>query len=207
MQYKTKRVPFELKNFDQETGIFTGYAAVFGNVDDGGDLIQPGAFTKTLKHNKDRIKICWQHDPYSPIGKPIEMKEDKKGLFVKGQISNTSLGKDVKILLKDGVINELSIGYDTVKKEWKDGVRHLKELKLYEFSPVTWAMNDEALITSVKANEDIKEVLTKTIELLDRLLEKTEVKEKDSSELEMERLVTSIDSLEKNIGNKLKKAN
>ncbi|PRX17220.1 prohead peptidase [Orenia metallireducens] len=203
MQYKTKRVPFELKDFDQKTGIFTGYAAVFGNVDAGGDLIQPGAFTKTLKDNKDRIKICWQHDPYSPIGKPLEMREDKKGLFVKGQISDTSLGKDVKILMKDGVINELSIGYDTVKKKWKDGVRHLKELKLYEFSPVTWAMNDEAVITSVKANEDIKEVLVKTIELLDRLLEKNEVEEKDSSELEMNRLFTSIDSLEKNIGSKL----
>ncbi|PRX16664.1 hypothetical protein BX659_1623 [Orenia metallireducens] len=193
MKYKTKRVHFELKDFDQETGIFTGYAAVFSNVDAGGDLIQPGAFTKTLKNNKDRIKICWQHDPYSPIGKPLEMREDKKGLFVKGQISDTSLGKDVKILMKDGVINELSIGYDTVKKEWKDGVRHLKELKLYEFSPVTWAMNDEALITSVKANDDIKEVLTKTIELLDRFLEKTEVKEQD----EVGKMLESVERLGK----------
>ncbi|WP_408955818.1 HK97 family phage prohead protease [Natroniella sp. ANB-PHB2] len=207
MQYKTKRVPFELKDFDQETGVFTGYAAVFGNVDAGGDSIQAGAFSKTLKENKDRIKICWQHDPYSPIGKPIEMKEDKKGLYVKGQISDTSLGNDVKILMKDGVINELSIGYDTVEKEWKDGIRHLKEIKLYEFSPVTWAMNDEALITSVKSNYEMKKVLNRFADVLDRFLEKTEIKEEESRDLEMDRLINSIDSLEKNIGSKLKEAN
>ncbi|WP_018248948.1 HK97 family phage prohead protease [Orenia marismortui] len=100
MKYKTKRIPFELKDFDEETGVFTGYAA--------GDLIESGAFAKTLEENKGRVKICWQHDPYNPIGKSIEMREDKKGLFVKGQISDTSLGKDVKILMKDGVINEYS---------------------------------------------------------------------------------------------------
>ncbi|WP_051412186.1 HK97 family phage prohead protease [Halonatronum saccharophilum] len=193
MQYKTKRVPFELKDFDQETGIFTGYAAVFGNVDAGGDLIQAGAFSKTLKDEKDRIKICWQHDPYSPIGKPIEMSEDKKGLFVKGQISDTSLGKDVKILMKDGVINELSIGYDTVQKEWKDGVRHLKEVKLYEFSPVTWAMNDEALITSVKGSCGVKDVLNRVVDVLDRLSEKSEVKEED----EVAKMMESMERLER----------
>lgn len=195
LEYKTKRVPFELKDFNEETGVFTGYAAVFGNVDAGGDLIQPGAFAKTLKENKDRVKICWQHDPYSPIGRPIEMKEDKKGLFVKGQISDTSLGKDVKVLMKDGVINELSIGYDTVKKEWKDGIRYLKELKLYEFSPVTWAMNEEALITSVKSSDEMKEMLGKAIELLDKLLEKTEVREED----EVAKMLESVERLEKSI--------
>ncbi|TDX53246.1 HK97 family phage prohead protease [Orenia marismortui] len=84
MQYKTKRVSFELKDFDEEAGVFT----------------------KTLEENKGRVKICWQYDPYRPIGKAIEIREDKKGLFVKGQISDTSLGKDVKILMKDGVIND-----------------------------------------------------------------------------------------------------
>lgn len=171
---ETKQIPFEIKEFDEETGIFEGYAAVFNNVDDGGDLIEPGAFTKTLQENGHRIKICYQHDPYNPIGKPLEIRQDEVGLFVKGKISDTSTGKDVKVLLKDRVINELSIGYDVIKKKMKDGVRRLREIKLYEFSPVTWGMNKLAIITDVKS-------------LLDRLSKKDLMDKLEGQELREER--------------------
>ena len=151
---ETKELPFSLKSFDEETGIFEGYASVFGNVDDGGDRMLKGAFTKTLREDLDRIKTCYQHDPYDPIGKPLEMREDDIGLYVKGKISDTSTGKDVKILLKDKVINELSIGYNVVDKEFNNGVRDLKVVKLFEFSPVTWGMNNMAKITAVKSLKD-----------------------------------------------------
>ena len=79
------------------------------------------------------------------------MREDDKGLYIKARISDTSLGKDVKVLLKDGVLNELSIGYDTVKATYDDdGNRHLVEVTLWEVSVVTWAMNEKATIDGMR---------------------------------------------------------
>lgn len=148
---ETKSFKFESK-VDLEKNTFEGYAAAFGNIDSHDDIIEQGAFSKTLRESISRIKVLWQHDPMSPIGLPIQMSEDTKGLHVKAKISETSLGKDALILMKDGVINELSIGYNAIKHLMDEdtGIRHLKELKLMEFSPVTWASNDMATITSAK---------------------------------------------------------
>lgn len=154
-----KSFPFELKATDDNT--FEGYAGVFRNKDSYGDVIEPGAFSKTIKENANRIKVLWQHDPWSPIGKPLHMEEDNHGLYVKAQVSQTSLGKDVITLLRDGVITEMSIGYSTIKDEWdnEQQVRKLKELKLWEFSPVTFAANDQAIITGVKNLDDLNPLL------------------------------------------------
>ena len=115
MKHETKRLSFKMDEYDEEEGIFSGYGAVFENVDSGGDIIEPGAFSKALAAGWERVKILALHnDCWLPIGKPIELREDEKGLFLKAKISDTSMGKDIKILLKDGVLNELSIGYEPV---------------------------------------------------------------------------------------------
>ena len=102
---------FELESTN-ESGEFSGYAAVFGNRDDGDDIIEKGAFAKTIINDFNRIKILSQHDDFElPIGKPLELREDDKGLYIRGKISNTQKGRDIQTLLKDGVLNELSIGY------------------------------------------------------------------------------------------------
>lgn len=148
----TKEFSFEVKELDEEKRIFEGYASVFGNVDAYNDIVQKGAFKKTIDERVSEIKILWQHDTHQPIGKLIEAKEDQFGLKVKGKISNTEKGKEALQLMKDGVINQLSIGYDTVKKEYNDdGHRLLKEIKLYEVSPVTFAANTAAEILGVKS--------------------------------------------------------
>jgi len=149
-------VPFDLKEFDEEKGIFRGYGSVFNNVDAGKDRMLPGAFTKTLITNFNRIKILVMHkSEWLPIGIPVTVREDAKGLFVEGKISDTSMGKDVKILIKDGVFTELSIGYVALDFDYDgQGVRNLKEVQLYEVSPVIWAMNDQANITDFK-NHDL----------------------------------------------------
>ena len=147
-----KAFRFELESVG-EGGEFSGYAAVFGNRDSGDDIIEKGAFTRTIRENFDRIKILSQHNEFElPIGKPLELREDEKGLFIRGKISDTQKGRDVQTLLKDGVLTEMSIGYDTVVSELdRDGVRHLKEIRLWEVSIVTWAMNDQATIEEVKS--------------------------------------------------------
>lgn len=148
-----KSFKFELESAD-ESGEFSGYAAVFGNKDSGGDIIEKGAFSKTIREDFDRIKILSQHtDCELPIGKPLELREDDKGLFIRGKISDTAKGRDIQTLMKDGVLNELSIGYDAVEFDYdnEQGVRRLKEIKLWEVSIVTWAMNDQAKIDEVKS--------------------------------------------------------
>ena len=153
-QKEYKSASFVLESADEGTGEFSGYAAVFGNVDSGGDIIEKGAFTKTIAEDFDRIKILALHNGcWLPVGKPIELREDDRGLFIRGKISNTSMGRDIRTLLKDGVLNELSIGYDTVAFDYdsETGIRHLKEIKLWEVSIVTWAMNEQARIDEVKS--------------------------------------------------------
>lgn len=148
-----KSFKFELESAD-ESGEFSGYAAVFGNKDSGGDIIEKGAFSKTIREDFGRIKILSQHtDCELPIGKPLELREDDKGLFIRGKISDTAKGRDIQTLMKDGVLNELSIGYDVVEFDYdsEQGVRRLKEIKLWEVSIVTWAMNDQAKIDEVKS--------------------------------------------------------
>lgn len=165
MKFEMKRivVPFELKNFNEGDGIFEGYAAVFDVVDSGNDKILPGAFDEAIKElgpkGSDRIKILVMHkQEWLPIGKPIEIKEDKIGLYVKGKISSTSMGSDVKILMKDGVFNELSIGYVATDYSFDgDGVRNIKKAAVFEFGPVIWAMNQKAKIMSYKGMEEGEE--------------------------------------------------
>ncbi len=152
-----KAVRFNVESVDEESGEFSGHAAIFDNVDDGGDIIERGAFSKTIKEDFDRIKILFQHnDCELPIGKPLELREDEKGLFIKGKISDTQKGRDIQTLLKDGVLNELSIGYDAIAFDFdsEKGIRHLKEIRLWEVSIVIWAMNDQARIDEVKSLAD-----------------------------------------------------
>lgn len=155
-----KSVSFELESADTQTGEFSGYASVFGNVDDGGDIVEKGAFAKTIVEDFARIKILALHNgSWLPVGKPLELREDDHGLFIRGKISDTSMGRDIQTLLKDGVLNELSIGYDAIDYEINEEthVRHLKQIKLWEVSIVTWAMNDQATIDDVKSlAEDLR---------------------------------------------------
>lgn len=149
-----KAVSFTLESADATTGEFSGYASVFGNVDDGGDIVVKGAFAETIVEDFARIKILALHNGnWLPVGKPIELREDDHGLFIRGKISDTSMGRDIQTLLKDGVLNELSIGYDAVDYavDESTGIRHLKQIKLWEVSIVTWAMNDQATIDDVKS--------------------------------------------------------
>lgn len=153
MDLEIKDLAFEVKASSDDT--FEGYASVFRNKDSHGDIMQKGAFTKTLQESK-RVKVLWQHNMNIPIGKPIAMSEDSNGLHVKAKISKTEKGKEAIILMKDGVLDEISIGFNTIKDEWdkKNNARLIQEVKLWEFSLVTFASNDQANVTGVKSMGD-----------------------------------------------------
>jgi HK97 family phage prohead protease len=147
---ETKTFALKLDAPPDDEGRFTGYAAVFGNVDQGNDLIEPGAFTKTLQENPE-VPILWAHNPDEPIGVSASMVEDGKGLRVEGQLAmDVQRARELHSLMQIGAIKGLSIGYRTVQRSFKGAVRHLQELKLGEFSLVTFPMNTLAGVDGVK---------------------------------------------------------
>ena len=153
-----KAFPLQIKEIDEETGTFTGYAAVFGNRDSYGDIIEPGAFAKTIADKGGAFPVLWQHDPWEPIGASTVMQEDEKGLYVEAGVSMEASGKGRLAidLLKRKAIRGLSIGYQVVQKSIEAGDRRLTEIKLWEFSVVTFPANELALVTGVKSERLVK---------------------------------------------------
>lgn len=140
-----------VKDVDTEKRIVTGYASTFNNVDLTGDIVTPKAFNRTLKTRGTRIKVLWQHDAFTPIGKPSKINTDDHGLYTESTISDTAFGNDVLKLVSDGVVTDFSIGYDILDFAF-DEERHmlLKELKLWEYSLVTFPANEQANVTGLK---------------------------------------------------------
>ena len=155
-----KKLVFESEiKAENSKGIFTGYGSIFGNEDQGNDIMQKGAFTKSLVNRPvSKVKMLYQHKTDEPIGVFTDMYEDSKGLFVKGQLAmGTQKGREAYELLKMGALDGMSIGFraDPEKQgynENKRGVRTLKEVDLMEISLVTFPMNESALIETVKGN-------------------------------------------------------
>jgi HK97 family phage prohead protease len=149
-----KALKFEIKKDDIAGRVFSGYASTF-DVDLGGDIITQGAFKKTIEGRQQAVKILWQHN--EPIGKSMRLYEDSIGLFVEGKVSKTRLGDEALELMRDRVVDQMSIGFSIPagKSEMsEEGLRIIREVKLYEFSPVTFPMNENAIITSVKNMKD-----------------------------------------------------
>ena len=154
MGSKHLRVAAEIKASAE--GVIEGYGSVFGNVDSYGDIVMPGAFEVTLRSAPRLPAMLWQHDAAEPIGVWSEMREDKRGLWVKGQLAlGTQRGREALELIQLGALTGLSIGYRTVKSTYDEqtGVRSLSELELWEVSPVTFPANEAARITGAKASE------------------------------------------------------
>lgn len=152
-------------NTTTETGVFTGYASVFNNIDSVRDVVLSGAFAETLQsygENGENIPCYWNHvldDPRMCIGWTLEAREDVNGLFVRVQLDlGSEVGAQVYSMLKRGLVKQMSITYIVEDAEEAtgsdgDGVWHLKKLKLFEVSVVPVAANQEAEILDVKAGE------------------------------------------------------
>ena len=146
-------------DMDDEKGIIKGYASMFNNKDSDGDIITKGAYTKTLQENSERIAFLYQHNMNQPIGKPLSMKEDEKGLFIEAKISDSSLGKDVKTMVSEGILKEFSVGFIPIKEDLQKDVNYIKEIKLFEFSLVTLAANPLAKVTEYKGTKSVDNLM------------------------------------------------
>lgn len=136
-------------------GAFSGYASLFGKVDLSRDAVEPGAFRKTLRRRgPESVRMLFQHDPNQPIGRWTELREDARGLFVRGRLTpGVARSREVLALMRAGALDGLSIGFRTVRatKDAGTGVRRILEADLWEISVVTFPMLPEARIDRVKA--------------------------------------------------------
>lgn len=144
---------FELKSLGARE--FDGYGSVFGNRDLGGQVVLPGAFARSLAAHKadaSMPSMFWMHQADQVPGVWLDMAEDDRGLYVKGEIVDTALGRDVRTLLQKQAVRGLSIGFYPVETDWRsDGARLLKQVDLFEVSIVSMAMNPMARVQAVKA--------------------------------------------------------
>ena len=143
----------------KEYGRFEGYASVFNNTDLGNDVIKTGAFTKSLrKRGVKGVKLLYQHKTDMPIGVFEEIKEDDHGLMVKGKLAlKTQAGQEAYELLKMGALDGMSIGFranpDEVSYDKRTNKRMIGEVDLMEISLVTFPMNPQAKVRSVKGED------------------------------------------------------
>ncbi|MEM1428771.1 MAG: HK97 family phage prohead protease [Pseudomonadota bacterium] len=137
-----------------------GYASLYGLEDRGGDVVQPGAYSASLARlaaDGRKVKMLWQHDPAIPIGVWDEVREDARGLLVKGRLlREVAQGREAATLVEAGAIDGLSIGYRTKRAE-RDGAgrRMLHELELWEVSLVTFPMLAEARVGAKGEEPDV----------------------------------------------------
>lgn len=205
-----KAAPLEDSTIDMDARTFEGYASTW-DLDKVDDVIHKGAFTKSISEAfpAGRIKVLWQHS--EPLGMPLEMREDDRGLFVKGRISKTKLGDEALELMRDGVVDTMSIGFmiPSGKSDIdENGIRNIREIKLMEFSPVTFPANDAAVITGVKqikqaikngASIDDVKALVESLDELKALIALMEPNNKSTPEklepLEVEAFMASLKTL------------
>ena len=154
IKLETKRASLALSEVEID-GSFSGYASVFGLPDLGKDIIEKGAFAKSLLTRKSSgVRMLWQHDAGEPIGVWTDIREDARGLYVEGRLAKgVSRAREALELMRAGGLDGLSIGFRTVKarKDARTGLRHIVEADLWEISVVTFPMLPQARINTLKA--------------------------------------------------------
>lgn len=158
LEYKTSR--FEVKAEGDDRLHIRAYALVFGNVDSYGDIIVEGACDAYLaSEDAKRTKLCYQHNLQDVIGVITDKGVDATGMWFEADILPTTQGKDVALLMREGAIDEISIGYfaNEYHYEKREGynydLRILDAITIIEISPVTRAANPKAVVTAMKAEE------------------------------------------------------
>lgn len=198
MRYKT----LELKA--DETGKIAGFFSTYEKTPDSyGDIIEPGAFTKTIEKRKASghpFPLCWNHDFSSVIGVVDSVEEKEIGPYIEASFLDTALAQDVRKMVQSGAVYQFSFAYDVLSwreptaEEKKMGVQNvLQEVEVFEVSVVTVPANQNAVVTDIKGaieaeikagrrnNKSDEETIKQIISLAQSLLT---VKEDDKPEEE-----------------------
>lgn len=152
-------LPTELAQIETKGRMLEGYASVFDHPIDSGTrghpqttYVRPGAFTRTLKNNRDQIQVLFNHghDPrYGelPIGTIKQLEEDRRGLRASVELHDGPDNENIRAALASGALRAMSIQFETMQEDFsEDGTeRNIREVKLWEFGPVTFPANTAAV--------------------------------------------------------------
>lgn len=153
---------FKKMELKEDNGIICGYFSTYEKTPDSyGDIITPGAFTKTIEKRKESghpFPLCFNHDFSSIIGAVKNIEDTDKGVYIEAEFLDTQLAQDVRKMLKSGAIYQFSFAYDVIEahkpneEEKAAGVTNvLDELEVFEISVVTVPANQNAVATEIKS--------------------------------------------------------
>ena len=158
---KTKGYDIGFKDADTKQGIVSGYFAMFGNKDLDGDIIEKGAFSKTIQERgpegKQLIKYLLDHDKTKVVAKVTNLQEDEKGLYYEAKIGTHTAGQDFLKMVESELINQHSFGFRTIKEQYDSSLKanKIKEVFLYEGSAVQFlGANPETNMIGLKSFDD-----------------------------------------------------
>jgi HK97 family phage prohead protease len=115
-------------------------------------MFRRGCAKKTLQERRGKIKVMWNHEEL--VGRVLEANEDDHGLFVRCKLTmELQRAKEVRALMRDGAVNTMSFGFDSVKEHIENGVRVIDEIRLWEVSPVVFAANERTSIGAVRSTD------------------------------------------------------
>jgi len=198
-----------------EDGTIEAIVSVFGNIDSYNERVMPGAFTKSLETKLP--KGVWAHNWEQPIAKTLSAEEllpgdpglpeairENGGLKITAKFNlNTQRGREAYSDIKEGIIDEFSIGYFTIGDNIaEDGVRDLTEISLHEWSPVLVGANPATAILSVKSamsyDDDCEALVADVKRFIDRSKVRQEMRVKEGRVLSarnITRLTTFIETV------------
>lgn len=194
MEHLTKS--FSLKAADN--GSISGYFSTYEKTPDSyGDIIEPGAFTKTLEKRRESghpFPLCFNHDFDKIIGVVDSVEEKENGPYIESHFLDTELARDVRKFVQSGAVYQFSFAYDVLKarepneEEKKNGVLNvLQEVEVFEVSVVTVPANQNAVMTDVKTaieaeiklgkrnSKSDEEIINQIIDLAKSLLTKADI--------------------------------
>ena len=162
----TKGINEGFQDTDLKQGIVSGYFAMFGNKDLDGDIIEKGAFTKTIQergpNGKGLIKYLLDHDRYKAVAKIQSLEEDSKGLRYTAKIGTHSLGQDFMKMIESELINQHSFGFVTIKEFYDSQAKanRIKEVMMHEGSAIQFlGANPETTYIDLKSDKDAMQYL------------------------------------------------
>lgn len=206
--FYTKALALVDSAFVEKEGAFSGYAAASGNIDDGNDVFVKGAFEESLsKRTANKIRVLWNHMHNEPIGKTLTAFEDDSGLKVEGELLlDIPKAQQVRTLIKNDAIDGLSVGYTVDDFSYDGNVRVIKKATVYEYSFVTFVMNQNAIVTDIKSAklETIKdcEQYLRDVCMLSRSESKTlisKIKSSRDDAIDLQALADSLQQLNKTL--------
>lgn len=195
-----------IKDIDTEKKAVVFAFSKLNDYDSDDDFTEKSAFDKTMKESgpegSNRIRHVWNHDrKEAPIGAIKRMWRDSEYAYVESTLLNNQRAVDIWDGYQNGAINEHSYW----GKAFNSGVnpkggKILKEVKLFEVSTVLWGAQEKAkLVELIKSGEKPDKYFTEMVKDLQSYVKKSKSSDEflETLEIELEKAVEIIDSLEK----------